>query len=82
MPQEEMKAVAYRMHIRRENAVQFVAVAVAMAMLAGCAVTVPLRLADTQGEGICSANLDPECADGGSAYRPTPSANQPNKPSS
>jgi hypothetical protein len=82
MPQEEIKAAAYRIHIRRENALQVVAVAVAMAMLAGCAVTVPLRLADTQGEGICSANLDPECADGGSAYRPTPSANQPNKPSS
>ena len=82
MPQEEIKAAAYRIHIGRENALQFVAVAVAMAMLAGCAVTVPLRLTDTQGEGICTANLDPECADGGSAYRSTPSANQPNKPSS
>jgi hypothetical protein len=82
MPQEEIKAASYGNRISRESAVQFIAVAVAMVMLAGCAVTVPLRLADTQGEGICTANPDPGCADGGSAHRPTAAEKQPNKPAS
>ena len=71
MPHEGIEGAAYRDYISREKALQFVAVAVAMAMLAGCAVTVPLRLADTQGEGICAAKLDPKCADEGPVSRPT-----------
>jgi hypothetical protein len=81
------RAPANRNDLPRESATKFVAIAAAMALLAGCAVTVPLReiaptghiLTDTtDGNLTCTAAFDPECSDGsaddGIVYRRTPTA--------
>ena len=77
MPHEGTKVSAHRNDAPRASAVKFVAVAAAMALLAGCAVKVPLReiapsgqvLAGTAEDGSECAN-NRECVDD-VAYRPT-----------
>jgi hypothetical protein len=64
MPHQKINAAAHRNDARQENAMKFVAIAAAMAFLAGCAVTVPLRLTDTPGgDPTCTANFDRKCFD-------------------
>lgn len=88
MPHEENETAASPNDAPRENALKFVAIAAAMALLAGCAVTVPLReivpsgyvLTDTSDADLnCTATtFEPECFDGsaddGVAYRHAPTA--------
>jgi hypothetical protein len=64
MPHEKTKAAENRNDAWQKNAMKLVAMAVAMALLAACAVTVPLRLTDTpDGDLTCPANLDRKCLD-------------------
>jgi hypothetical protein len=93
MPHEENEAAASRIELPRgnaprNNALRFAAIAAAMALLAGCAVRMPMReiapaayvLTDIPGSDLnCSAGtFDPECldagADDGAAYRHAPTA--------
>jgi hypothetical protein len=53
------------------NVMKFVVVAGAMGLLAGCAIAVPLRLADTPSDDVtCTANLGPKCAARDASRRP------------
>jgi hypothetical protein len=82
MPHAEIEAATNRNDAPQESILKFVFVAVAMALLAGCAVTVPLREITPSGhilagtpEGDLACAADPECADGranDAAYRHTP----------
>ena len=92
MPHEETvgrsacRAAANRNDVPRASATKFVAVAAAMALLAGCAVTVRVRdiapsgyiLTDTPNGDLTCTDPDPECFDGsaddGVAYRHMPAA--------
>ena len=87
MLHEKTKAAARRNDAPRGNAVNFVAIATAMALLAGCAVTMPLRevapsgyvmTGPANGGMICTTTSDYECLDGAAddreIYRHAPNA--------
>ena len=87
MLHEETNAAANRNDAPRGNAMKFIAIAAAMALLAGCAVTMPLREIAPSGYALtgppggdlnCTATFDSECLDGaaddGETYRHAPNA--------
>jgi hypothetical protein len=65
MPRKETKAAANWNDAPHENVVKFLAVAAAMALLAGCAVNVPLREIAPSGhimtEGDLACMPEPKC---------------------
>ena len=81
MPHERTKVSAHRNDAPRASAVKLVAVAAVMALLAGCAVKVPLREIAPSGQILAGTLEDrsecanaPQCVDDGAddaAYRPT-----------